>query len=47
MHLGTWNVQGLRNKGEIIIKYLEKLKLDIIILREKKKRVVDWKWFVD
>jgi len=37
------NVQVLKNKGEIIIKDLEKLKLDIIILTEKKRRVVDRK----
>jgi hypothetical protein len=33
----------IKSKGEIIINDLEKLKLDIIILMEKRRRVVDWK----
>lgn len=38
MHLGTWNVQELRNKCEIIIKDLEILKLDIVALTKTKKK---------
>jgi exonuclease III len=38
MHLGTWNVQGLKNKHEIIIKDLEELKLDIVTLMKTKKK---------
>jgi exonuclease III len=38
MHLETWNVQELKNKREIIIKDLEELKLDIIILTETKEK---------
>jgi len=38
MHLGTWNVQKLKNKPRgIIIKDLEEIKLDIITLMETKK----------
>jgi len=38
------NMQRTRTKSkdEIIIKDLEKLKLDIIILTEKRRRIVDW-----
>jgi len=36
-------IQGLKNKCEIIIKDLEKLKYDIIIT-ETKKKIVNWKW---
>jgi cytochrome oxidase assembly protein ShyY1 len=42
MRLGIWNVQRLKNKSEIIIKDLEKLKLDIIFT-EKKRRAMEWK----
>jgi hypothetical protein len=41
MDLGTWNVQGLKNKCEIIIKDLEELKLYIIIFTETNKRAVE------
>jgi hypothetical protein len=37
----------IKSKGEIIINDLEKLKVDIIILMEKRRRIVDWKSFVD
>jgi exonuclease III len=36
MHIGTWNVQKLKNKREIIIKNLKELKLDIIALTKKR-----------
>jgi hypothetical protein len=36
--LGTWNVQGIRNKTGEIVKGLEKLKQDIMILTETKKK---------
>lgn len=46
MYLGTWNVQGLKNKCEIVIRDLENLKLDMIALTETKTRVVDQKQLV-
>ena len=36
--LGTWNVQGIRNKTEEIMKAITELKEDIIILTETKKK---------
>jgi len=38
IRLGTLNVQGIRNKTAEIIKGLEKLKQDITILTETKKK---------
>lgn len=46
MYLGTWNVQGLKNKCETVIRDLENLKLDMIALTETKTRVVDQKQLV-
>jgi len=41
MILGTWNVQELKNKREIIIKNLEELKLVTIILTVTKKKWIE------
>ena len=36
--LETWNVQGIRNKTEEIMKAITEMKEDIIILTETKKK---------
>ncbi|XP_044753786.1 craniofacial development protein 2-like [Coccinella septempunctata] len=38
MSFGTWNVQGIRGKLEIVVKEIEDLKLDIITITETKKK---------
>lgn len=38
MHCGTWNIQGLKNKRELIVKDMENLKMEIIALTETKKK---------
>jgi len=45
MHLGIWNIQGLKNKYKIIIKDLKELKL-YIILTEKDSRLETISGFV-
>ena len=35
---GTWNVQGCRNKMEEIIREINIMKMDVVVLTEKKKK---------
>jgi exonuclease III len=38
MKLGTWNVQGCRNKMEEILSEINELKMDVVVLTETKKK---------
>jgi len=37
LKFGTWNVQGCRNKMKKIIREIKIMKMDVIILTEKKE----------
>ena len=36
--MATWNVQGIRNKEQEVVKEIEKMKIDICVLTETKKK---------
>jgi exonuclease III len=38
MKLGTWNVQGCRNKMEEILSEINEMKMDVVVLTETKKK---------
>lgn len=38
MNFGTWNIQGLNTKSEEVFRELNKLKMDIVVLSETKKK---------
>lgn len=43
MNMGTWNVQGINTKQAELIKEINKMDIDIIVLTETKKKVVEQK----
>ena len=38
MKFGTWNVQGCRNKMEEIVREIDIMKMDVVVLTETKKK---------
>jgi len=40
LKMATWNIQGIRNKEQEVLKEMEKMKIDICVLTETKKKGV-------
>jgi exonuclease III len=38
LKFGTWNVQGCRNKMEEIIREINRMKMDVVVLTETEKK---------